>query len=221
MAQCPNCSLENNLTSPYCARCGAFLQGETSTLHEDGSLDYTFLSSRNAPALSSLIPTPQDSAPITPPPTMFTSQIPAPITPHPILPIPQRQARSQPRPRTFIHTLLSIIFYLIGASCFAFGTFAMLMPLMSNTKNAFILIGILIISIVILILVLIRHKTPRLRLRRLLLWIPLLTVCGFIVLFAAAAILSLMHSSNTLAEDVVFGFIVALYGLIVAVIALR
>ncbi len=206
MAQCPECSLENNPTSPYCARCGTFLQAKAATLYEDGALDYTFLSSHNTPALPSLI---------------STSQNPVPITPPPILPTLQKQALNQPRPRTFIHTLFSIIFYLIGASCFAFGIFAILMPSMSNTNNAFVFIGILIISIVILILMLIRHKMPRLRLRHLLLLVPGITICGVIVLFAAAAILSLIHLSNTLIEYPVFGFIVALYGLIVAVIALR
>lgn len=221
MAQCPKCSLENNPTSPYCARCGTFLQGETSTLYEDGALDYTMLSSRNAPVLSPLMPTFQDSGPATPPPTMSTSQIPAPIMPSPILPTSQKQALGQPRPRTFIHTLFSIIFYLIGAACIAFGIFAILMPFMSDTRNVFVLIGILIVSVFILVLVLNRHKTPRLRLRHLLLLVPGITICGVLVLFTAAAILILMHSSNTLAEDYVYGPIFALYGLAVAVIALR
>jgi hypothetical protein len=221
MAQCPKCSLENNPTSPYCARCGTFLQREISTLYEDGALDYTILSSHNTPALPALTPTSQNSAPVTPTPMMSTPQPFAPITQPPILPISQKQVLSQPQPRTFIHTLFSIIFYLLGALSFAFGVFIILMPFLNNARNALLFISLLLVSTVILIIMLIRHKTPRLRLRHLFLLVPGTTICGFIVLIGAAGILSLMHSTTMLAEYPVFGFIVALYGLIVAVIVLR
>ncbi|MBA2393083.1 MAG: hypothetical protein H0V70_10100 [Ktedonobacteraceae bacterium] len=198
MIQCPQCNFENIRNRFYCEECGTLLPSSTSQQVKTS----TSRSQENA--------TP--TAPL--------------LTPRPVpLSIPgflASEEHSSPPPSlahdTF-YTTARILLYLVGAIIAAFGLYAFL-----TAFTTFAIISFLAMfpgSILLLILIFNLHRAPRLNWWQRLFG-ELATTGGALVLLLIGAVIVGLQPPESIdrVANIVYGSIIMIYGIAVAVVAL-
>jgi hypothetical protein len=187
---CPRCDFENDNAVIYCAQCGAYLQ--TSTPSTQSQVDFT-------------IPSPSPMEYSTPPSVFYRMQSET-FSNQKIFPS---------RPRITVFRVIRSILYFIATFIAAFGLIGTLNALYGTGDRAeglaiFFALGLLVAGVVIFLSM--RHRVPQLRLAHFI-WGILGETVGMVMAF----ILAFALAAN---PDLSFGFIILLYGFVVAATSL-
>jgi hypothetical protein len=199
MKQCPQCSFENIRNRFYCEQCGTILPSSTSQqVKTPPSRSQEYASS--SPSQRTL----PSSSPILPPPLISHEE--------PIAPAPYRT-------QELLYTTARAVLYLLGTIIAAFGLYTFLAVF---TRSAIIgFISFFPGSIILLTLAFILHRVPALHWWQRLL-IILATTGGALVLLLFGAIIVGMQPTESMDKvaNIVYGSIILLYGVVIAVVAL-
>ncbi|GLV58535.1 hypothetical protein KDH_53660 [Dictyobacter sp. S3.2.2.5] len=236
MKRCKNCQHENLQESMYCEKCGAPLD------HVYTAADYTVPSQSIYTTISSenqVSPPPPPSYSY-PPPAQNVSYTTAPAAENYQVDRPYRYsspnnnfyANNFPgalpatpppvRERSTTGSVISSLFYLWGIFWAAFGLFGTFIGDLSESSDAVLLIGVVLIGIIALILLLIYHKQARLRSGKRTIWIGVASVLAFLVLIASEGILMAQHfpdEREAYLQNIYLGIPLFMYGVVIAVLA--
>ena len=199
--QCPRCGHENASSRAYCERCGTPLNGTEGTSVQ---VEYKV---PPPPPLNGhkVLPLQLPHPPLSPPPNLEDDEVTPTLLAHP---------ESIARPRVGV---FSGILYFIGTIIVIFGLLGML-----TTRGSGTVIGLtgLLLALVVLILsivffVRLRRRAPTLRW-----WQRIVWIIGATLIAALALILEAIVSPHGLLTQYFTAFVLLLYGLGVAAIAI-
>jgi hypothetical protein len=198
MTQCPQCNFENIRNRFYCEECGTLLPSSTSQQVKTStsrSQEYT--------TATSPLSTPR----------------PIPISISGFL-APEEPIASPPfHAQNTLYTTARIVLYLVGAMIATFGLYALLTAFTSLAIISFLVL--FPASIVLLILILNQHRTPLLNWWQRLFGELATTGGAFVLLLIGAVIVGLQPPENIdKVANIVYGSIIMLYGIFVAIVAL-
>lgn len=227
--RCPNCDFENSVFSSICLRCGASLEvnpssQETPDANSQSSSSYTDPSVYQEYAAQYRAPTP--------PPTNGHNRLFPPPSPserssdetdeaaysRPSQMYGDFKGHSTQASWTAPRIIRSTVYFIWAA----FGGFGILGALISiNNSNALVAIGLLawlgILIASVIVFIRLRHRIPRLRFSQFLYHSIIATVLAFVVIIVETALLG---DSAKILPGLFLGIIFAVYGLVIAVIAL-
>jgi hypothetical protein len=188
--QCPRCAFENDPAGIYCQQCGTYLQTSTPSPH------------------------PQAGFPIPPPPPLEYSTAPS-ISSGMHVEIFSHQQMVPSRPPIPVFRVMRSMLYFIAIFIATFGLIGAFNALFGTGNRAeglaiFFGLGLLIVGVVIFLRM--RHRVPQLRVAHFL-WGILSVTVGLIL----ALILAFALAAN---PDLSFGYIILIYGVILAATSL-
>ena len=198
MTQCPQCNFENIRNRFYCEQCGTLLPSSTSQQVKTST-------SRSQEYRSSTSPL------ATPPPSplsipgFLSSQ--APVAP------PASNTHDT------LYTIVRIVLYLVGAIIAAFGLYALLSTFTPSAISSFL--SLFTGSIVLLVITFRLHRVPLLNWRQRLFGEIASTGGAFVLLLIGAIIVGIQPpDSIEKIANIVYGSIILMYGIVVAIVAL-
>lgn len=228
--RCPNCDFENSVFSNICLRCGASLEVNSSSQkapdadlqpsapYTDPSVYQEYAAQYRAPTPpptnghNRLFPSPSSSpengrdetneAPYSGPSQMFGDL----------------KGYNTQVNWTASRVVRSIVYFIWAA----FAGFSILGAFIAiNSSDALVAIGLLawlgILIASVIVFIRLRHRTPRLSFPRFLLFLFIVTILAFVALIVETALLG--DTAKNL-PGALLGLILAVYGLVIAVIAL-
>ncbi len=198
MTQCPQCNFENIRNRFYCELCGTLLPSSTSQQVKTStsrSQEYT--------TTTSPLTTPRPS-PISIPSFISEDEY---ITPSPS------------HTQDTVYATARVVLYLVGAIIAAFGLYALLTAFTSSGIVSFL--SLFTGSIILLVIVFSLHQRPLLNWWQRLFGELAATGGAFVLLLIGAIIVGIQPAESIdKVANIIYGSIILIYGIVVAVVAL-
>jgi hypothetical protein len=210
MKRCPSCNYENPQTSSYCERCGSFLPSTTDYTDPEAYLP-TYRASNETPA--------------PPPPYGYETpvsqyQVPAAYQQPEVFGYQPVTAVPQPRRRSGGATTLSVLLFLWGVFCTAFGLAGGIIHEASDTIIGLVFIGTCLVGLIVMLPILIARKNPYLRSgRRFLIAIGISILAGLAILIGVGALPLMLHFTDTPLQYYILGAVLVVYGFALTLLA--
>lgn len=208
MMRCRRCNFENTDTDAYCAQCGSLLSSSTS--YQTSQAVYSSIAPPPPPIEYGISPQP---------PAVYNSIPPPPPAEYGISPQMFAYEKIPPtRTDGAMSLIIRSILYFIGTAIAAFGLVGGLLSFVNNSLSVAFGVCLLVVGVIAYIIVVMRHRIPLLRWWRRVLLLFGATFGAVIAMIVQYATIGI---SSTGLPSAIFGSIILLYGLAIAVIALR
>lgn len=198
MTQCPQCNFANIRNRFYCEQCGTLLPSSTSQQVKTSTFRSQEYSSPTSPLA-------------TPPPSPIS--IPSFLSSEELFAPPPSSSQDT------LYTTARIVLYLVGAIIAAFGLYALLTAFTSSAIISFL--SLFTGSIILLVITCSLHRVPLLNWWQRLFGELAATGGAFVLLLIGAIIVGIQPTGSIdKVANIVYGSIILIYGIIIAIVAL-
>lgn len=198
MTQCPQCNFANIRNRFYCEQCGTLLPSSTSQQVKTS----TFRSQEYS----------SPTSPLAMPP-------PSPISIPSFLSSEEHFAPPPSSTQDTLYTTARIVLYLVGAIIAAFGLYALLTAFTSSAIISFL--SLFTGSIILLVITCSLHRVPLLNWWQRLFGELAATGGAFVLLLIGAIIVGIQPTESIdKVANIVYGSIILIYGIVIAIVAL-